>query len=114
MDVLKTAEDLIEKVTNVVITESLSLEQLVEVCLHQALDNVDILQGVNAGRSQDISDINDIFMVKPVKDLDLPQGPLAVGLMFERTYLLDCYLQNKHCYYCMLLRLCTLVLVSLS
>ena len=51
MDVLETTEDLIEKVADVVVAEPLSLEQLVKVSLHETLDNVDILHGVNAGGS---------------------------------------------------------------
>ena len=40
-------------------------------------------------RSQDVSDIDDIFMLKPVENLDFSQCPLAVSLMLKGTYLLD-------------------------
>lgn len=40
VDVLEASEDLVEEVANVVVAQVLGLEQLVQVCLHQVLDNV--------------------------------------------------------------------------
>ena len=95
MDVLETTEDLIEKVADVVVAEPLCLEQLVKVSLHETLDNVDILHGVNAGGSENVSDVDDIFMIEPGQDLDLSQGSLTIGLMLKRTDFLDSNLQLK-------------------
>ena len=92
VDVLEAPENLVEKVANVVITESLGLEQLVEVSLHQALDNVDITETVDVDWTEDVADIDDILVLEPVEDLDLPEGSLAVSLMFKWADLLDGYL----------------------
>ena len=92
VDVLEAPENLVEKVANVVITESLGLEQLVEVSLHQALDNVDITETVDVDWTEDVADIDDILVLEPVEDLDLPEGSLAVSLMLKRADLLDGYL----------------------
>ena len=89
VDILEAPENLIEEVADVVIAESLSLEQLVQVSLHQALDNVDITETVNVNWTENISDVYDIFMLEPVQDLDLPEGSLAVSLVLERADLLD-------------------------
>lgn len=40
MDVLQASEDLVEEVAHMVIAQVLCLEQLVQVCLHQSLDDV--------------------------------------------------------------------------
>lgn len=40
MDVLQASEDLVEEVAHMVIAQVLCLEQLVQVCLHQGLDDV--------------------------------------------------------------------------
>ena len=89
VDILEAPENLVEKVANVVITESLGLEQLVEVSLHQALDNVDITETVDVDWTEDVADIDDILVLEPVEDLDLPEGSLAVSLMLKRADLLD-------------------------
>lgn len=40
VDVLQTAQDLVQKVTDVVVAQVLRLQQLVQVCLHQVLYDV--------------------------------------------------------------------------
>lgn len=40
VDVLEASKDLVEEVADVVVAQVLSLEQLVQVCLHQVLDYV--------------------------------------------------------------------------
>ena len=89
VNVLEAPENLVEKVANMVITESLGLEQLVEVCLHQALDNVDITETVDVDWTEDVADVDDILVLEPVEDLDLPESSLAVSLMLKRADLLD-------------------------
>ena len=89
VDVFEAPENLIEEVANVVITESLSLEQLVQVSLHQALDNVDITETVDVDWTEDVADVDDILVLEPVEDLDLPESSLAVSLMLKRADLLD-------------------------
>ena len=83
VNVLQTPQYLVEKVADVIIAKTLGLQQFVQVGLHQTLDDVNILHRVLAGGSQDVSDINDVFMIKSGQDLDLSQGSLTVGLVFK-------------------------------
>ena len=71
MDVLQTSQDLVEEVANVVIAESLSLEKFVEVRLHETLDDVDILHGVQGRGPQNVPDVDNVFMIEPCQDLYL-------------------------------------------
>ena len=64
VDVLEASQYLVEKIADVIIAQPLGLQQLVEVRLHQALDDVNIFHCVQARGSQDVSDINDVFMIK--------------------------------------------------
>uniref|UniRef100_A0A0K8RI04 Putative mitogen-activated protein kinase n=1 Tax=Ixodes ricinus TaxID=34613 RepID=A0A0K8RI04_IXORI len=89
MNVFEAPQDLVEEVADVVVAQLLRLEQLVQVSLHQALHNVDIFHLVDCGCPDDVSDVYNIFVLKPCEDLDLPQCPLAVGLVLEWGNLLD-------------------------
>ena len=71
VDVLEAPENLIEEVADVVITESLSLEKFVEVRLHETLDDVDILHGVQGRGPQNVADVDNVFMIEPCQDLYL-------------------------------------------
>lgn len=64
MNVLETAQYLIEKVTDMVITESLGLEKFVKISFHETLDDVDILHGVQGARSEYVTNVYDIFMIE--------------------------------------------------
>ena len=72
-----------------IITQPLRLQQLVEVCLHETLDDVHVLHGVEGRRSQDVADVDNIFMIEPSQYFDLPQGSLTVRLVFKWAYFLD-------------------------
>ena len=48
VNVLEAAQYLIEKIADVIIAQPLGLQQLVEVGLHQTLDDVDILHCILA------------------------------------------------------------------
>ena len=50
VDVLESAQDLIEEVARVVVAQLLSLEQLVHVRLHQTLDDVAVPRRRSHGR----------------------------------------------------------------
>ena len=80
VDVLETTEDLVEEVADVVVTQPLRLQQLVEVSLHQALDDVDVSQQVHGDGSQDVSDVYDVLVLESVQNLDFSQCSLTVGL----------------------------------
>ena len=60
MDVLETTQDLIDKVSYVIIAKPLVLEQLVKVGLHECLYDVDILHVLIRRGTQDVKDINDL------------------------------------------------------
>lgn len=47
VNVFEAAQNLVEKVADMVIGKALCLQQLVQVRLHQTLDNVDILHQLN-------------------------------------------------------------------
>ena len=95
VDVLEAPQYLIEEVADVVIAQSLSLQELVEIRFHEALDDVDILDGVLGGGSEDVPDINDVLMIESGEDLDLSQGSLTVRLMLEGANFLDGDLQPQ-------------------
>ena len=80
VDVLETTEDLVEEVADVVVTQPLRLQQLVEVSLHQTLDDVDVSQQVHGDGSQDVSDVYDVLVLESVQNLDFSQCSLTVGL----------------------------------
>ena len=84
MDVRQASEDLIEEVADVVVAQSLCLQQLVKIGLHETLHDVHVSQAVHTDCPQDVPDVDDVLVLEPVEDLDLPQRPLAVGLMLKR------------------------------
>ena len=90
MNVLEAPQDLIGKVTNVIVAQFLRPQQLVKVAFHKGLDQVQVLQFVNAVFADDVLQVNDVFVLQPRQDLYLSKSSLAKCLMFERTYLLDC------------------------
>ncbi len=51
---------------------------------------------LEATSSQDVIDADDVLMTEPQEDFDLPQGALAVGLVFKRTDLLNGYSELIH------------------
>ena len=62
----------------------LIFQQLVQVGVHEALDNVDVLHLVYGGCADDVAYVDDVLMIKPRENLDLSQGSLTVGLMLKR------------------------------
>ena len=80
---------MVEEVADVIITQPLRLQQLVEVGLHETLDDVHVLHGVEGRRPQDVTDVDNIFMIEPSQYFDLPQGSLTVRLVFKWAYFLD-------------------------
>ena len=42
--------------------------------------------------ANDVLEVDDVLVLEPGQDLDLPQRPLAVGLVLERHHLLDGHL----------------------
>jgi hypothetical protein len=62
VDVFETAEDLVEKVANVLIANGLRFEKLVQVGLHQTLHNVHVLHLVDVCRSDYVLNVDDLFV----------------------------------------------------
>ena len=89
VDVLEAPEDLVEEVADVVIAQPLGLEKLVEVGLHEALHDVDVAETLDVDGTEDVADVDDVLVLEPVEDLDLPERSLAVGLVLEWADLLD-------------------------
>lgn len=92
MNVLQSTENLIEKVANVIIAQLLRLQQFVEVRLHEALDNVDILHTTNVCRTNNVANVNDVLMLKTCQNFNLPQCSLTVRLVLKGRDLLDGHL----------------------
>ena len=95
VDVLETTEDLVEEVADVVVAQPLRLQQLVEISLHEALDDVHVLHGVQGGGAEDVPDVNDVLVVEPGQYLDLSQSSLTISLVFKWTDLLDRNLRQR-------------------
>ena len=64
VDVLQASQYLVEKVADVIIAQPLGLQQFIKVSLHKTLNYIDIFHCVLAGGSQDVSDVNDVFMIE--------------------------------------------------
>ena len=60
MDVLESTQNLVSEIADVVIAEMLSLEELVEVSLHQCLNDVHSLELLTAPRLQHVQNGNDL------------------------------------------------------
>ena len=60
VDVLETSQNLIQKVANVIVAQLLCLQQLVQVRLHQTLDNVDVLHSVDAVCVDDVTNVDNL------------------------------------------------------
>ena len=65
VNVLEAPENLIKEVANVVIAQPLRLKQLVEVSLHETLNDVDVLHCVHRGGPENVPDVNNVFMIEP-------------------------------------------------
>ena len=60
---------LVQEVADVVIAEPLGLQQLVQVGLHQTLNDVDILHVLLAGGAQDVPDVDHVLVVEPQNEV---------------------------------------------
>ena len=60
MDVLESSGNLVHEVSYVVLAQSLSLEKLVKVGLHESLHYVHILHCLVGLRAQDVQDVDDL------------------------------------------------------
>ena len=89
VDVLQSPQYLIEEIADMIIAQSLGLQQFVQICLHQTLHDVDVSEGLHVERPEDVPDIDDVLVLEPVEDLDFPQSSLAVSLVLEGADLLD-------------------------
>jgi hypothetical protein len=58
----------------VVVAQSLGADDAVEVGLHELLHEVDVPEGREAGRLEDVEDGDDVFVAKVAEELDLAEG----------------------------------------
>lgn len=68
MDVLEPTQNLIDKVSYVIVAEALILEQLVKIRLHKCLYNVYILHVIIGRRAKDVKDVNDLTAMDQTND----------------------------------------------
>lgn len=92
VNVLQAAEDLVEEVADVVIAQLLRLQQLVQVRLHEALHNVDVLHAADVGGANNVANVNDVLVLETGQDFNLSQCSLTVGLVLKGRDLLDGHL----------------------
>jgi hypothetical protein len=77
--VLEGLEDLVDEVLDVVYAERLlRVDDPVQVSLHEVAHNVDIVEGCEAGRAQDVHDVDDVVVAELAQQLDLSQDALGV------------------------------------
>ena len=62
VNVLQTAQNLIQKVADMLVANRLSLKELVQVGLHEALHNVHVLHLIDSGRSYHVLYVDDVFV----------------------------------------------------
>lgn len=75
---------LVDEVLAVVVREALrGPYDLVEVCVHELIDDIDVLEFLAAGRRQDVLYPDDVLVVEVPEELDLSQGPLRIHDVFK-------------------------------
>lgn len=57
-------------------------------------ERIHVLHLIDGGRADDVVDADDVLVFEAQQDLDLAEGALAVGLVLERTDLL-----NRHSHF---------------
>ena len=72
-----------------VVAELLGAYDAVEVCLHELLDEIDLLEVVDAGGAEDVEDGDDVLVVKVAEELDLAEGAETEHGVVEGGDLLD-------------------------
>lgn len=94
MDVLHAPEDLIDEELNMVVAETLSFDNLVEVGAHQRGHEVDIGEAVHRfGRGEDVQQPNDVLVIHVLEHPQLSVRPFGVDGGLERPgQLLDGHL----------------------
>lgn len=84
MDVLEPTQNLVHKVSYVIIAETLVLEQLVKVGLHECLYDVDILHVLIGCWTEDVKDINDL--TGTIQRIHLKSTHPTYTQAFEHTF----------------------------
>lgn len=80
MDVLETAKNLINEILDVINRNGLfRVDDTMQICLHQILNNVDVFKFFNRRRRWDyVDNSNDILMIKHAHKLDLSKNPFGI------------------------------------
>ena len=71
---------------------------LMQVGVHELVDNIDVFEVLRIGREQKVPHANDVLMLQMSQQLDFTQGAPGVCQVFEGVLdLLDCYLLARDC-----------------
>ena len=82
VDVLEAAQELVQEVLDVLVGERLRrADNLVQVCVHQRGDHVQV--GAPVGAAHEVADADDVLMVKVEEELDLAERTLRGRLVLE-------------------------------
>lgn len=81
--------DLVYEVLAMIVAKLLGADDTVKVRLHEFLDEVDLLELLETGRTQDVEDGDDILVMKVTEELDLAEGAEAEHGVIEGCYALD-------------------------
>ncbi len=82
VDVLEAAEDLVDEVLNVFVSEGVvAVDDLVQVRVHVVQDNVELLK--RARRGLQVTQPDAVFVLEVAKQLDFAQDALGVDQVVE-------------------------------
>jgi hypothetical protein len=89
VNVLETAQDLIQKIADVLVADRLSFKQLVQVRLHETLHNVDVFHLIYRGRTYDVLYVDYILVSKSGQNFYFAECALTIRLVLEWRYLFN-------------------------
>lgn len=93
MDEFQPLEDLVDEVLDVLVRELvLGVDDLVQICLHEVEDYVNIFKRVTDRTWSEIHKPTDIFVLEVAKEFYLTQDAFAIDQVLKSTLdLLDCH-----------------------
>lgn len=98
MDILETAQDLVDKVGVMLVLQLLFAPQnMVEIGIHQMAHDIDIVELVPRTRGEQVDDTENVLVIHGVKELNFAENTLAVLQLLEHVgALLDCHLRTRN------------------
>ena len=73
-----------------IITQLLGPNNTMQIRLHQLLNQIDLLEALYIGWSEDIEDGYDVLVVEMSEELDLAEGAETEHGVVKGSYALDC------------------------